>query len=986
MAGGAAKGYTPGMSDHAGGRGRHRCKRIWLILMAQIPPKADGKPVHAELPAALSIPARTQSVWFLTLVCLVASLGGYMHRTTRSLRFRRFGFLELTVALAMAYSARDGFAAAAVRPRLALSCQPENDLYRVLVANRVDCARFDTPQEAVAAATEGAGVLILADGYPERTTDIPAAVFDEAVRKKVRLYVEFPAALPGIAVGAPKDINKERGVVTSDIFGAALPLMGIVTINGCHYVPIEAAQPHLVLAKVAGVDVAVFRLRDTAAIPVLFDHPRGGLLVATTKLSHFVTGRYMPAECWGVIWRTILGRVGLQVGALQWTPTVRPTYGRDESLAADAESRALARSADWIIRSRVLRHPQWPAPALKWSLTYNTLRDMPRAEWSTGDGSFGVLEGFSSSIRMDGSQPMRYAVRNDCMTEVAMLMALEAATVGRPQHAKVAREMLDYDLLRSGLALGSRADPKEAAYGLLGWALDSPESYWGDDNARAILAMGATSASLQDSRWNAAIVRCILGNFRTTGVRGYREECIVEGALRQRGWESYWRAAPVKLSPHFESWLWACFCWAYDQTRFEPLLARSRAGARELMAAYPRDWFWCVRSGTIERARALLPLAWLVRVDDTPEHRDWLRRIAVDLVALQDPSGAIRETIGDGSHGTASNAEYGTQETSLIQTNGDPISDSLYTCNFALIGLHEAAAATGDPFYAQAEDRLAGFLCRIQIASQAHPELDGAWYRAFDFRRWEYWASNADWEWGPWCMETGWTQPWIAGTLALRQQKTSLWELMRGVRIKAEFERLRPQMLPDATLASRAQKIRHAALGKPVALATRFAPQYSAAGPAGLTDGELGTTNYLDGLWQGYQGVDLAATIDLGDVQPVTEVRVRFLQDTAAGIFVPSTFDLSLSQDGKTYERVAIVSCQVSESERVPLIKTVVARAEGKRARYVQVQARNRGELPAGKPAADRRAWLFVDEIMVNLTARNETLLPRQNADGALKN
>ena len=46
--------------------------------MAQIPPKADGKPVNAELPAALSIPARTQSVWFLTLVCLVASLGGLL--------------------------------------------------------------------------------------------------------------------------------------------------------------------------------------------------------------------------------------------------------------------------------------------------------------------------------------------------------------------------------------------------------------------------------------------------------------------------------------------------------------------------------------------------------------------------------------------------------------------------------------------------------------------------------------------------------------------------------------------------------------------------------------------------------------------------------------------------------------------------------------------------------------------------------------------
>jgi hypothetical protein len=403
------------------------------------------------------------------------------------------------------------------------------------------------------------------------------------------------------------------------------------------------------------------------------------------------------------------------------------------------------------------------------------------------------------------------------------------------------------------------------------------------------------------------------------------------------------------------------------------------------MAAYPRDWFWCIRSGTIERARALLPLAWLVRVDDTPEHRDWLRRVAVDLVALQDPSGAIREIIGDGSHGTASNAEYGTQETSLIQTNGDSVCDSLYSCNFALIGLHEAAAATGDPFYAQAEDRLAGFLCRIQIASLAHPELDGAWYRAFDFRRWEYWASNADWEWGPWCTETGWTQPWIAGTLALRQQKTSLWELMRRVRIKAEFEHLRPQMLPDAALASQAQRIRHAALGKPVVLATRFAPQYSAAGPAGLTDGELGTTNYLDGLWQGYQGVDLAATIDLGKTQAISEVRACFLQDTALGIFAPGAFELSLSQDGQTCERMASVSCQVSESERGPLIKVVAAEAEGRQARFVRVHARNRGEIPAGMLAADRRAWLFIDEIVVNPVAKNDTPLPGQKPDDALR-
>jgi hypothetical protein len=36
------------------------------------------------------------------------------------------------------------------------------------------------------------------------------------------------------------------------------------------------------------------------------------------------------------------------------------------------------------------------------------------------------------------------------------------------------------------------------------------------------------------------------------------------------------------------------------------------------------------------------------------------------------------------------------------------------------------------------EDRLADFLVRIQIRSESHSELDGAWYRGFDFEKWDY--------------------------------------------------------------------------------------------------------------------------------------------------------------------------------------------------------------------------------------------------------
>lgn len=116
----------------------------------------------------------------------------------------------------------------------------------------------------------------------------------------------------------------------------------------------------------------------------------------------------------------------------------------------------------------------------------------------------------------------------------------------------------------------------------------------------------------------------------------------------------------------------------------------------------------------------------------------------------------------------------------MIQTNGEPACDLLYTLNSGFLGLHEAAAATGDAALRKAEDRLAAFLCRIQTQSQLRPELDGTWFRAFDFGRWDYWASNADAGWGAWSVETGWVQGWIVTTLALRQLHTTLWDLSVG--------------------------------------------------------------------------------------------------------------------------------------------------------------------------------------------------------------
>jgi hypothetical protein len=121
----------------------------------------------------------------------------------------------------------------------------------------------------------------------------------------------------------------------------------------------------------------------------------------------------------------------------------------------------------------------------------------------------------------------------------------------------------------------------------------------------------------------------------------------------------------------------------------------------------------------LERAHMLLCLAWLVRIEDTPEHRQWLDKISADLLAFQQSCGAIREdlAVAFGGHYRVPerNEDYGTSETPLLQSNGDPVSDQLYTTGFALLGLHEAVGATGDLIAIAATDTAGTVLRPVKV-------------------------------------------------------------------------------------------------------------------------------------------------------------------------------------------------------------------------------------------------------------------------------
>ena len=692
---------------------------------------------------------------------------------------------------------------AAVKPLpLVFRCSPSNDVYRVLSASGARYARYETPAEAVAKAPRGAGVLLLAEGYPAETTTIDAALFAQAAKKKLRLYVEYPATLPDMTVGSPRHVKWERAVVASDAFAPALEKLRILGIQDCRFVPVGLGRADIVVARVAGFDHAIYGLPGKDVFPILFEHPRGGLLVATTKLSQFVTGRYAPSDAWRPIWKHVLAWLcpGRTVPELNWTPSVRPSFAREEILPADVERQAFRRGSAVYDHARFFVHPAWQQEYEKAVRVNESVAEKPKPEWPLGDGSLGVLEGFASAVRQDGSQAVRYMVRNDCTGEASFQMALAGRLENRPGDSRIAANLSDYIYFLSPLSKGPRADPQSPSFGLLGWAYpDSMGVFYGDDNARSMLGTIGTAALLQSDRWDEGVLRCLLANLRTTGKLGFRGNRLDEKPLHKNGWRYYFNSEKTNYAPHYEAHLWACFLWAYRQTGYRPFLDRTKTALRMTVEAYPEQWHW-TNGIQQERARMLLPLAWLVRVEDTPEHRQWLRKITQEMLSFQDASGAIREELGapgKGDYGPPkSNAAYGTREATLISKNGDPLCDLLYTTNFAFLGLHEAAAATGEALYTDAAEKLAKFLCRIQVRSEVHPELDGWWYRAFEYKRWDYWASNADSGWGVWSTETGWTQAWIASVLGMRQMKTSLWELTSGSRIGKQLDHLLPQLFP----------------------------------------------------------------------------------------------------------------------------------------------------------------------------------------------
>ena len=166
--------------------------------------------------------------------------------------------------------------------------------------------------------------------------------------------------------------------------------------------------------------------------------------------------------------------------------------------------------------------------------------------------------------------------------------------------------------------------------------------------------------------------------------------------------------------------------------------------------------------------------------------------------------------------------------------------------------------------------------------------------------------------------------------------------------------------------------VSHKAIGKKARLLSTPHLNYRFSAPVELFDGKRGDRTFTSGAWIGFEGEPLDVVIPMSRMggllgsTPVEKVTIECLSDKGNYIFAPVWLKVSVSDDSENFTQVGYEEFQAEGPDDADGVKTfTVSFPEALKAKWIRVEAATMDVLPQWHPGAGAKAFLFIDEIIV---------------------
>jgi hypothetical protein len=151
-----------------------------------------------------------------------------------------------------------------------------------------------------------------------------------------------------------------------------------------------------------------------------------------------------------------------------------------------------------------------------------------------------------------------------------------------------------------------------------------------------------------------------------------------------------------------------------------------------------------------------------------------------------------------------------------------------------------------------------------------------------------------------------------------------------------------------------------------VRLLTRPDPKYNAKGDLTLTDGVKSAPEQGSGNWLGFRDTDFESYFMFKKPVNAGSVTVSMLRNTGASIFPPARIEVWGGVNEKAMKLLKVITPAMPDKTARNEDLIFEASFKPQEIACIKVVARPLSKIPAWHPEKGKKAWVFVDEVLVN--------------------